>query len=287
MEPRDETPLWTKSAVELAAGYRAGAFSPTDAPEDVLNRVRAVNSAINAIVTLDEEGARDAALGSELRFRAGKPLGALDGIPMTIKDSVPVAGIRTTWGSRLYADHVPAADDLAVARLRAGGAVILGMSNCPEFTLHGYTDNLVFGTTRNPWDVALTPGGSSGGAAAAVASGLGPVAIGTDAGGSIRRPSSYTGLVGLKPSLGRVPRVETFPTTLPGLEVVGPMARTVADLVAVMDTISGSDARDPTSALFAHRPFAVGQATSRDSPTRRSIPRFQAPWRPRRKRFPT
>jgi aspartyl-tRNA(Asn)/glutamyl-tRNA(Gln) amidotransferase subunit A len=174
MELRDETPLWTKSAAELAAGYRAGAFSPTDALEDVLNRVRAVNSVINAIVTPDEEGARDAALASELRFRAGKPLGALDGIPMTIKDSVPVAGIRTTWGSRLYADHVPAADDLAVTRLRAGGAVILGMSNCPEFTLHGYTGNLVFGTTRNLWDVALTPGGSSGGAAAAVASGLGP-----------------------------------------------------------------------------------------------------------------
>jgi hypothetical protein len=98
MELRDETPLWTKSAAELAAGYRVGAFSPTDALEDVLNRVRAVNSVINAIVTLDEEGARDAALASELRFRAGKPLGALDGIPMTIKDSVPVAGIRTTWG---------------------------------------------------------------------------------------------------------------------------------------------------------------------------------------------
>ena len=179
---------------------------------------------------------------------------------MTIKDSVPVAGIRTTWGSRLYADNIPAADDLAVSRLRAGGAVILGMSNCPEFTLQGYTDNLVFGTTRNPWDLALTPGGSSGGAAAAVASGLGPVAIGTDAGGSIRRPSSYTGLVGLKPSLGRVPRVETFPAILPGLEVVGPMARTVADLVAVMEIIGVSDPRDPDSAPFAHRPFAVGKA---------------------------
>lgn len=260
MELQEETPLWAKSAAELATGYRAGAFSPTDVLEEILNRIRAVNSAINAVVTLNEQGAREAASASQLRFRASEPLGQLDGIPMTIKDSVPVAGIRTTWGSRLYADHVPAADDLAVSRLRAGGAVILGMSNCPEFTLHGYTDNLVFGTTRNPWDLALTPGGSSGGAAAAVASGLGPVAIGTDAGGSVRRPSSYTGLVGLKPSLGRVPRMETFPAILPGLEVVGPMARTVADLIAVMETISVSDPRDPASALFAHRPFAASKA---------------------------
>ena len=207
-------PLWRLAAMELAAGYRAQAFSPIDALNAILERISAVNPRLNAIVTLDAEGARAAALASAARWSAGTALSNLDGIPLSVKDNIPVRGMRATWGSRVYADFVPDADELPIARLRAAGAVILGKTNCPEFTLHGYTDNSLFGTTRNPWNIALTPGGSSGGAVAAVAAGLGPVAIGTDGGGSIRRPASHTGLVGFKPSRGRVPRCDGFPAIL-------------------------------------------------------------------------
>jgi aspartyl-tRNA(Asn)/glutamyl-tRNA(Gln) amidotransferase subunit A len=223
----------------------------------ILDRVARVNPLVNAIVTLDTEGARSAARASEARWRAGTTLGPLDGVPITVKDNIPVRGLRATWGSQLYADFVPGADELPIARLRAAGVVILGKTNCPEFTLQGYTDNLLFGPTRNPWDLELTPGGSSGGAVAAVAAGFGPIAIATDGGGSIRRPASHTGLVGLKPSRGRVPRCDGFPTILLDFETIGPITRTVDDLGVVMHAISGYDSRDPTAVTFENRPFAV------------------------------
>ena len=249
------TSLWRLAAVELAAGYRADTFSPADALEAILKRIAAVNPRINAIVTLDAEGARAAALASEARWRAGAAVSELDGVPLSVKDNIHVRGMRATWGSRVYADCVPQTDELPIARLRAAGAVILGKTNCPEFTLQGYTDNPLFGPTRNPWNTALTPGGSSGGAVAAVAAGLGPVAIGTDGGGSIRRPASHAGLVGLKPSRGRVPRCDGFPAILLDYEVVGPMARSVADIVLLMRSLSAPDARDPCAAEFSDRPF--------------------------------
>ena len=176
-------------------------------------------------------------------------------MPLTVKDNIHVGGLRATWGSRLFADHVAAEDELAVARVRGQGAVIIGKTNCPEFTLQGYTDNLLFGPTRNPWNSRLTPGGSSGGAVAAVASGLAPLALATDGGGSIRRPASHTGLVGLKPSIGRVARVGGFPAILHDMEVIGPIARTTADAALLLSAIAGPDPRDRASLAFA-REFA-------------------------------
>jgi aspartyl-tRNA(Asn)/glutamyl-tRNA(Gln) amidotransferase subunit A len=254
-DSKDARPLWALSATELVAGYRAAHFTPVDVTESILGRIDGVNPLLNALVTSDRVGALSAALESTLRYRAGKPLSRMDGVPITVKDNIPVKGMRTTWGSRLFSNFIPEKDELPVARLRHAGAIILGKTNCPEFTLQGYTDNVLFGPTRNPWDLAMTPGGSSGGAVAAVAAGLGPVAICTDGGGSIRRPASYTGLIGLKPSRGRVPRRDGFPAILLDFETVGPVARTVADVDLVMGIIAPSDPSDPASGPFRHRPF--------------------------------
>jgi aspartyl-tRNA(Asn)/glutamyl-tRNA(Gln) amidotransferase subunit A len=237
-------------ARELLDGYRARAFTPVDALDAILDRVARVNPLINAIVTFDRHGAQAAARASAKRWQRGEALGRLDGVPLTVKDNIHVGGLRATWGSRLLADHVAAADELAVARARGQGAVIIGKTNCPEFTLQGYTDNLLFGPTRNPWNTALTPGGSSGGAVAAVASGLGPLALATDGGGSIRRPASHAGLVGLKPSIGRVARVGGFPAILHDMEVIGPIARTTADAALLLSAIGGPDPRDRVSLAF-------------------------------------
>ena len=251
------TELWSLSAVELARAYQARELSPVEALDAVLGRCERVNPRLNAIVTFDLEGARRAARESEARWRKGEALGALDGVPLTVKDSIPVRGLRTTWGSRLLADHVPTEDELPVARLRAGGAVIIGKTNVPEFTLQGYTHNALFGTTRNPWDPRVTPGGSSGGAVAAVAAGIGPLAIGTDGGGSIRRPAGHAGLVGLKPSTGRVARVNGLPPVLYDFEIIGPIARTPADAAVLFSAIAGPDPRDRASLAFGREAGAV------------------------------
>jgi aspartyl-tRNA(Asn)/glutamyl-tRNA(Gln) amidotransferase subunit A len=238
---------WALTAADLAAAYAAGAVTPEAALESVLGRIEAVNPDLNAVVTIDLVGARAAAAAAGARWRAGQALGPLDGIALTVKDNLFVGGLRATWGSALFADFIAPQDDLPVARLRAAGVVIVGKTNTPELSLSGYTDNLVFGSTGNPWAPALSPGGSSGGPVAAVASGMAPLALATDAGGSIRRPAGHAGVTGLKPGLGRVPRRFGFPPLAHDLQVIGPIARCVADLRS-MFTIMAPARQSPSRA---------------------------------------
>lgn len=236
------TRAWELDAGALAAAFEARTLSPVEVLHAVTARMREVQPVLNAVACWNDHEALDAALASEQRWQRGAQLSPLDGVPLTVKDNIPVRGLHCRWGSRLYADYLPDRDELPVARLRAAGAVLLGKTSVPEFTLLGYTANLLAGVTRNPWDPALTPGGSSGGAVAAVAAGIGPLALATDGGGSIRRPCSHAGLAGLKPTWGRVPRADGLPEVLPGMEVIGPVARSVGDLVRMLAVIGPAPA---------------------------------------------
>jgi aspartyl-tRNA(Asn)/glutamyl-tRNA(Gln) amidotransferase subunit A len=230
-------------ALEMAALIREKKISPVDVTEAVLARIERVNPALNAFCTVSAEEARDAAQAAEVAVMTGEELGALHGVPVSIKDLVFTRRVATTGGSRLFAEHVPEEDAVCVERLKGAGAVLIGKTTTPEFGHKGVTDSPLFGITRNPWNPALTPGGSSGGAGAAVAAGLGPLAVGTDGGGSIRIPASFCGIYGLKPSFGRVPQGPGFP----GWETfsaTGPMTRTVRDAAAMLDAMAGPDDRD-------------------------------------------
>lgn len=234
--------VW-RSALELALLVRSRAVSPVEITEAVLARIADANPRLNAFCLVAEDVARRAAQEAEIALRKGEPLGPLAGVPISIKDVIFTRGLRTTGGSRLFAELVPEEDTAAVARVRAAGAIILGKTNTPEFGHKAVTDNPLFGITRNPWNLELTPGGSSGGAAAAVASGLGPLALGTDSGGSIRIPAAFCGVYGFKPSWGRVPRTVGFPSG-DLLGSIGPIARTVRDAALLLDVIAGPDERD-------------------------------------------
>jgi aspartyl-tRNA(Asn)/glutamyl-tRNA(Gln) amidotransferase subunit A len=241
-------------ALTLARRIRTKEISPVAVVDAVLQRIEALQPTVNAFITVTADEAREAARRAEAAVMRGESLGPLHGVPFSAKDLLFTAGIRTTMGSLIFADQVPAEDAVPVRRLREAGGILIGKTTTPEFGHKPLTDSPLFGVTRNPWDLSRTAGGSSGGAAAAVASGQGPLALGTDGGGSIRIPAACCGVVGLKPTLGRVPHIhqaDLFSST----SYIGPMARTVGEVAACLDVIVGFDQGDPHS-----RPEPPGEA---------------------------
>ncbi len=227
-----------------AAAVRRREISARELLELHLTRIAERNPRLHAIVSLDEERARAGAAAADEALAGGSEVGPLHGLPFAFKDTHEVAGWRTTYGSPLFAEHVPDRDELVVERVRAAGVVTLGRTNVPEFAAGSHTFNTLFGTTVNPHDPTRTAGGSSGGAAAALASGMVPLADGSDMGGSLRNPASFCGVVGLRPSLGRVPQWPSdnqWETT----SVSGPLARTVGDLALLLSVMAGPDPRAP------------------------------------------
>ena len=238
------------TAAALAAAIRAKQVSALDVLEAHLAQIARHNPRLNAIVTLDEEGARRRAREADAALARGDLWGPLHGVPLTLKDSHAVAGMRTTAGYEPLAHYVPAEDGAVAARLRAAGAIILGKTNVPVLLADFQSDNPIFGRTNNPWDLSRTPGGSSGGAAAALAAGMTPLEVGSDFGGSIRLPAHFCGLFGLKTTEHRVSRIGHIPN-LPGLPratrilgVMGPLARDLDDLELAARILVGADGRD-------------------------------------------
>lgn len=244
-------------ATELARRYRAGDLSPVDVTETVLDRIERLDPEVNAFVLVDGDSAIKAARSSEERWRRGEPLGELDGVPVPVKDIFLTRGWPTRKGSRTLANAGPDDEDApAVARLREAGAVLVGKTTTPELGWKGVTDNPADGVTTNPWDTSATAGGSSGGSAAAVALGIGPLALGTDGGGSIRIPASFCGIYGIKPTYGRIP---LYPASAFGtLAHAGPLTRTVADAALALDVMSRPDYRDWSAAEPPTRSFLEG-----------------------------
>ena len=240
----DEIPFLT--ATELVRHIRAGALSAREVMEAHLAQIECVNPRVNAIVTLVTERAMEAAAAADVALARGEPVGPLHGLPIAHKDLVLTKGIRTTFGSPILRDFVPDRDALIVERLRAAGALLIGKTNTPEFGAGSQTYNEVFGETRNPYDLTKTCGGSSGGAAVALACGMLPIADGSDMGGSLRNPASFCNVVGLRPSPGRVPTWPAQSVWL-SLSVEGPMARTVEDVALLLSALAGPDARAPLS----------------------------------------
>lgn len=237
------TRLTDLTARQLLAGYAQGDFSPVDATRAALERAESVQPLVNAFVRIDADAAVAAAEASAERWRRGEPQGLLDGVPVTVKDLVLQRGVPTLRGSlTVRADRAWDEDAPSVARLREHGAVFLARTTTPEFGWKGVTDSPRHGVTRNPYDPSRTAGGSSGGGAAAVALGAGPLAVGTDGGGSVRIPASFCGIFGMKPTYGRVPVYPASP--FGSLSHIGPMTRDAADAALMLDVMSGEDWRD-------------------------------------------
>jgi amidase len=246
--------LTLRPATVLRDMIRRRELSPTELLDATLARIERCNPELNAIVTLDAARAREDAIGLERRLSKSEDIGLLGGLPVGIKDVTQVGGMRTTFGSPLYADHVPDEDAEVVKRLRTAGAIILGKTNTPEFAAGGNTFNDVFGRTRNPWNPARSAGGSTGGGAASLATGMIALAEGTDLGGSLRIPASFCGVVGLRPTPGLVP---THPSdfTWDTLQVTGPMARTAGDVALMLQAIAGPSPFAPLARPTSGRDF--------------------------------
>ena len=251
------SPLAECSAGTLLQLFRSGAASPLDATREVLARIERLNPQLNAFCLVDGEAALQSARESEARWRRGAPMGPLDGVPVSIKDLILTRGWPTRRGSRTVDVAQPWEVDAPVtARLREAGAVLLGKTTTPEFGCKGETNSPLTGITRNPWDLRRTPGGSSGGTAAAVAAGLGPLSVGTDGAGSVRIPAAFCGTFGLKPSFGRVPAYPMSP--FGSVAHLGPHTMSVADAALMMNVISQPDARDWSSLPADGRDYRVG-----------------------------
>lgn len=230
------------SAVELAALMRSRRVSPVEVMRQTLVRIERINPILNAFVTIQAEEAKCSAAKAEEALMRGECWGPLHGVPLHVKDNLFVAGSRTTFGSKLLETNVTSEDCPAVERLRKAGMIVVGRTNSPEHGWKGVTDNRVFGITRNPWNTSLTPGGSSGGASAAVAAGMGPIGLGTDGGGSLRIPASFSGVFGFKASFGRIPNWPGSGGAM--LRHIGTITRTVGDMAAALDVLAGPDPRD-------------------------------------------
>ncbi|QOL80824.1 amidase [Pseudooceanicola spongiae] len=238
----DASEICRMSAADLTLAYASGALSPVEATRAALERSEQAQARCNAFTLIDHDAALTAAFASEARWRAGTALSAIDGVPGTIKDIVTVAGWPLSNGSTLCPDSPCAEDAPSVARLRKAGMVMLGVTTTPEFGWKALTDSPRWGITRNPWDLSLTPGGSSGGAAVAASMGAGVLHLGTDGAGSIRIPAAFTGIAGIKPTFGRVP---AYPASAFGTVAhIGPMARRVEDVELMLSAMSGRDRRD-------------------------------------------
>jgi Asp-tRNA(Asn)/Glu-tRNA(Gln) amidotransferase A subunit family amidase len=239
------------SAVTMAEQIRKRELSPVELVEAHLARIDKLNPKLNAFVQVDAEGARRQARAAEYAVSNHEKLGPLHGVPISIKSSIEVTGLRCESGTKLRVGLVAAQDAPLVSRLRNAGAIILGTTNAPELLMAWETDNLLYGRTNNPWDLSRTPGGSSGGEAAAIAAGCSAGGVGSDGGGSIRVPAHFSGICGLKPTPGRIPATGHFPTSVGPfalLGVVGPMARTAADLKMLFEVMQGPDDGDPSAA---------------------------------------
>ncbi|MBY6263658.1 amidase [Azospirillum sp. 412522] len=255
--------LWQDGAAALAARLAAGELSARAVTEAHLDRIAAADPALCAFVTVaaDEALARAGELDAALA-RTGRPAGPLHGLPVAVKDLTDTAGIRTTYGSELFADHVPVANDIAVARIEAAGGIVIGKTNTPEFGFGAICRNRLAGPTRNPFDARLTSGGSSGGSAVAVATGMAPLAHGTDFGGSVRVPASFCGVASIRPTPGLIPA----PKRALGWDTLathGVMARDTADCALLLGAMAGMDFGDPTSLLPPFRGDGGGEEASR------------------------